>query len=154
MQWHDHLTATITIATNTTIDGSGQTITISGNHAVRVFTVNSGVTLNLNALTIADGSITGGDGGGIYNSGSLTVTDSTFSGNSAIPASYVGGGGGGIYSQYLGTLIVSNSSFSGNSAQVCGGIYSHYSPLSVSNSTFSGNSAWEAAASVAAARSP
>ena len=50
------LTATITIAADTTIDGSGQTVTISGNHAVRVFTVNSGVTLNLNRLTIADGS--------------------------------------------------------------------------------------------------
>ena len=50
------LTATITIAADTTIDGSGQTVTISGNHAVRVFTVNSGVTLNLNRLTVADGS--------------------------------------------------------------------------------------------------
>ena len=60
------LTATITIAADTTIDGSGQTVTISGNHAVRVFTVNSGVTLNLNALTVADGS-SYGNGGGIYN---------------------------------------------------------------------------------------
>ena len=49
------LTAEITIAANTTIDGSGQTVTISGNHAVRVFTVNSGVTLNLNELTVANG---------------------------------------------------------------------------------------------------
>ena len=49
------LTAEITIAADTTIDGSGQTVTISGNHAVRVFTVNSGVTLNLNGLTVADG---------------------------------------------------------------------------------------------------
>ena len=59
----------ITIATNTTIDGSGQTVTISGNHAVRVFTVNSGVTLNLNRLTVANGSTGGSDGGGIYNAG-------------------------------------------------------------------------------------
>ena len=65
---------------------------------MHVFTVNAGVTLNLNALTIADGSITGGDGGGIYNSGSLTVTDSAFSGDQRLLASYVGGGGGGIYS--------------------------------------------------------
>ena len=50
------LTAEITIAADTTIDGSGQTVTISGNHAVRVFTVNSGVTLNLNRLTVANGS--------------------------------------------------------------------------------------------------
>ncbi len=44
------LTATITIAADTTIDGSGQIVTISGNNAVRVFTVNPGVTLNLNTL--------------------------------------------------------------------------------------------------------
>ena len=50
------LTAEIAIAADTTIDGSGQNVTISGNHAVRVFTVNSGVTLNLNRLTVADGS--------------------------------------------------------------------------------------------------
>jgi len=42
------LIATITIAANTTIDGSGQAVTISGDDWVRVFTVNSGVTLNLN----------------------------------------------------------------------------------------------------------
>ena len=52
------LTAEITIAADTTIDGSGQTVTISGNNAVRVFTVNSGVTLNLNGLTVANGSAT------------------------------------------------------------------------------------------------
>ena len=50
------LTATITIAADTTIDGSGQNVTISGNHAVPVFYVSSGVTLSLNALTVADAS--------------------------------------------------------------------------------------------------
>src|SRR5512137_1748343 len=82
------LAAEIVIAADTTVDGSGQTVTISGNHAVRVFMVNSGVTLNLNELTVADGN--GGpypsfpDGGGIYNSGKLIVSNSTFSGNSAM----------------------------------------------------------------------
>src|SRR5512137_2082927 len=47
------LTATITIAADTIVDGSGQRVTISGNHTVRVFTVNSGGTLNLNRLTVA-----------------------------------------------------------------------------------------------------
>ena len=77
------LTAEIVIAADTTIDGSGQTVTISGNHAVRVFTVNSGVTLNLNELTIANGSVDAGYGGGIHNWGTLNVSNSTFSGNSA-----------------------------------------------------------------------
>ena len=42
------LTAEILIAAYTQLTGDGQTVTISGNNAVRVFTVNSGVTLNLN----------------------------------------------------------------------------------------------------------
>ncbi len=58
LQRHDHLDSRDTIAADTTIDGSGQTVTISGNNAVRVFTVNSGVTLNLNELTVANGSAT------------------------------------------------------------------------------------------------
>ena len=49
------LTATIVIATDTAIDGSGQTVTISGGGGVRVFTVNPGVTLHLNELTVANG---------------------------------------------------------------------------------------------------
>ena len=49
------------------------------------------------------------DGGGIYNDGTLTVSNSTFAGNSASS-----GSGGGIYNH--GTVTVSNSTFSGNSA--------------------------------------
>jgi len=132
------LTARITIAADTTIDGSGQAVTISGNHTVRVFTVNSGVTLNLIRLTVANGSAV--DGGGVHNSGTTTVSNSTFSDNR--------GGqdfakGGGIYN--LGTLIVSDSTFSGNRASgatdgVGGGIF-NLGQLTVSNSTFSANSA-------------
>jgi predicted outer membrane repeat protein len=130
------LTATISITADTTIDGSGQNVTISGNHVVRVFTVNSGSALNLNRLTIADGSAD--RGGGIYNGGTLNVNDSTFANN------HVWGDGGGIHNG--GALTVSNSFFSGNSASVYhasgngGGIYSD-GTLTVSNTIFSGNSA-------------
>jgi hypothetical protein len=77
-----------------------------------------------------------GDGGGIENYyGTLTVSNSTLSGNSA---AY----GGGIFNDY-GTLTVSNSTLSGNSANgyYGGGIYNYLGPLTVSNSTLSGNSA-------------
>ncbi|MDW8392512.1 MAG: hypothetical protein RMK84_20585, partial [Oscillochloridaceae bacterium] len=50
----------------------------------------------------------------ILNKGTLTVTNSTFSGNSAA------GLGGGIYNDG-GTLTVTNSTFSGNSASAGGG---------------------------------
>src|SRR5205809_2218383 len=69
-----------------TIDGSGQSITISGNNAVRVMQVNNiGQSVTLNGLTIAygRGEVCGGFycGGGIYNAGTLNVTNSTLSGN-------------------------------------------------------------------------
>jgi hypothetical protein len=62
---------------------------------VELMVVNSGATLNLQFLTMEDGSVTGsgfpgnGDGGAIYNNGTLTVANSTFSGNQA-----TGGSGG------------------------------------------------------------
>ncbi len=88
-----------------TIDGTGQTITVSGNHAVRVMRVNGGAQLTLEHLTVADGS--GGSGGGISinNTGTLTVSHSTFSGNSASTS------GGGIYNDG-GTLAITHSTFS------------------------------------------
>ena len=131
------MTETIIITADTIIDGSGQNVTISGNHVVRVLFVNSGITLNLNELTIADGSGLY-SGGGIFNGGALTVNNCTFSDNSAS----VTGDGGGIYNDYSGTLTVSNSTFSGNRAnnRSGGGIYNR-GTLTVRNSTFSGNSA-------------
>jgi hypothetical protein len=139
------LTAEIVIAADTTIDGSGQAVTISGNNAVRVFTVKSGVTLNLNELTVADGAVTNFQfGGAIYNNGALTVSNSTFFGNSANTVA-PSGGGGGIYNG-IGTVSVSNSTFSTNTANTDGywggggGIYNRDGTVIVTNSTFSENS--------------
>ncbi len=107
------LTSVIWIEASTTLDGSGQAVTISGNHAVPVFYVYEGVTLNLNRVTVANGNV-GYYGGGISNQASvgLTVIDSTFSGNSA------GQAGGGISNHYsrvtLKNTIVANSPAGGN----------------------------------------
>jgi hypothetical protein len=119
-----------------TIDGSGQTITVDGAGTYQVLVVNSGAALNLSHLTIAHGhSAEFVNGGGISNNGALSVSNSTFSGNSAGPANTWGGG---IFSS--GTLAVSNSTFSGNSAGGGGSIASP-GTLTVTNSTFSANSA-------------
>ena len=56
-------------------------ISVDRANSYQVLLVNLGATLTLNDLTIANGS--SGYGGGIYNDGTLTVTNSTFSGNSA-----------------------------------------------------------------------
>jgi hypothetical protein len=47
---------TITVSSDTTIDGSGQNVTISGGNHTGVFSVPLGVKLNLKRLTIAGGS--------------------------------------------------------------------------------------------------
>src|SRR5262249_7387497 len=63
-----------------------------------------------------------GDGGGIYNDGTLAISNSTFSGNSASGYSVWIVGislGGGIYNN--GTLTLNNSTISGNS--VTFGVY-------------------------------
>jgi hypothetical protein len=74
-----------------------------------------------------------GQGAGLYNGGTLTVTGSTLSGNTA------GDGGGGIYNG--GTLMVTGSTLSGNTASNPGGGIYNGGTLTVSTSTLSGNTA-------------
>ncbi len=124
------LTRPIAIAAPTTLDATGQAVTISGNNAVRVFTVSSGASLTLIGLTIVDGYDTSALGGGGISSygGTVTVTNCTLAGHSALL-------GGGILS-YNGTLVVTNSTFASNSASLGGAILSANGRLTVSNSTF------------------
>ena len=80
-----YLGSPLNISSNMTIDGSAlaSQVTISGGGSVRVFSVNSG-TVTLNSLKITNGSAL--TGGGIYNDAgaTLTVTNSTLSGNTDI----------------------------------------------------------------------
>ena len=125
---------TLSISTNLTIQGPGAgLLTISGNNATTVFTINSG-SVTISGLTVAYGSASANQaGGGIQIlGGTVTVTACTLSNNSAAS-------GGGIANS--GTLIVSNSTFSGNSAGTYGGSIENRGTLTVTNSTFSGNSA-------------
>ncbi len=145
-------TGTKTITADTTVDGGGLII-ISGGNSVGVFDVNPGINFTVLDLTIANGR--GGFGvigGGISNRGTLTVTNSTLSANS--PAGVSNGGVGGTVtvtdSTFIGNtgtggivnsegqLTVTNSTISGNSG---GGISNDRGTLTVTNSTFSGNSA-------------
>ena len=83
-------------------------------------------------------TITGGtalNGGGMYNdSSSPTVTNCTFSGNTAT------GDGGGM-DNYFSSPTVTNCTFSGNTANAGGGMYNFSSSPTVTNCTFSGNTA-------------
>ncbi|HUI88698.1 MAG TPA: FG-GAP-like repeat-containing protein [Anaerolineales bacterium] len=130
------LAATLTLNQDVTLDGSAlaSQVTISGNNAVQLFYVNPGVMASLKNLTIMNGNAMSGiGGGGINNDGTLTVTGSTFSSNSA------NNHGGGINNN--GTLTVTGSTFSGNFAGFHGGGISNSGALTVTNSTFQGNTA-------------
>ena len=128
------------IATNITINGNGAANTIieanvAPNTATyRVLEVAGTGNLTLDGVTIRNGKDS--DGGGIYNSGTATISASTISGNTANM-----GNGGGI-SNY-GTATLTASTISGNTADSGGGI-SNRGPLSVTNSTLAGNSATSA----------
>jgi predicted outer membrane repeat protein len=125
------------IEENLFIEGPGAgSLTISGNEAGRVFIVgdsNNATIAAIAGLTIANAS-TSLPGGGIFNGGTLTVTNCVLSNNSA---SF----GGGI--DNAGTLAVTNSTLSGNKASPNdeGGGIENLGTLTVTNSTFTGNSA-------------
>ncbi|MEB3336634.1 MAG: CHAT domain-containing protein, partial [Leptolyngbyaceae bacterium] len=76
-------------------------------------------------------------GGGIYNRGTLTLTSSIVSGNTASDR------GGGIANRYSGTITLTDSTVIGNSASRNGGGISNYGTLTLSNSTVSGNSTFQ-----------
>ena len=96
----------------------------------RVFQVDAGVTASISGLTITGGS-TGGNGGGVLNYGTTTLTDCTLSGNSAE------GYGGGLAN--FGTATLTDCTVSGNSSgNIGGGVYNG-GTLTLINSTLDGN---------------
>ncbi len=157
-------TGEIAIPHSIGIDGPGaDVITVSGNHASRVFDIAVMLTVDISGLTIADGSRAGDKGGGILNAGTLTVANSLLSDNFA----RFGGGiansgtltvvsstlsynsvfssleadGGGIYNQ--GTLVLAGSVLSGNSASDLGGGIDNTATgqATITGSTLDGSSA-------------
>jgi hypothetical protein len=131
----------IYLSKDLTIDGSGQTVTISGGDTVGVMLVNIGYSLTLNNLTIANGHAINNPGGGIFNNGgTVTITNSTFSDN----RSTGNNSAGGAFYNNGGTLSIANSTFSANSTDsIVGGgaIYQRSGTVTIINSTFFGNSA-------------
>jgi hypothetical protein len=144
------------------------TSTLDGQGLRRGITVNSGVTTMVERILAQNGNAGSDGGGGIYNSGILTLNYSSINANSAA----IGGGiinftgtltlnnstvrsntsrtdeifngnGGGIYN--WGTLTLNSSTVSGNMGRSGGGIYSGGifggGMLTLNNSTVSGNTA-------------
>lgn len=155
---------------STTVTGPGAAVAaVNGNAKSRIFTINAGMNVSLSGLTITGGSATAADangntyGGAILNAGTLSIANSTLTGNSVDASGYVvdhgdgdaipgDGLGGAIYS--TGALTISGSTLSSNSVIVtaefnasegttAGGAYGgaiyDTGPLSLTNSTISGN---------------
>jgi Ca2+-binding RTX toxin-like protein len=131
----------LTITDDLQINGPGASVlSVSGNNASRVFQITSGHTVVISGLTIRNGNVGSADafssyGGGIVNSGTLSVTQSIITGNSAAR-------GGGIYNE--GALSVDSSTVSQNSVNITGGGIENYGPATsttiVTNSTIAFNS--------------
>ena len=136
----------LTITDNLTITGGGASTTIiDGNKLFRldrgVLTIRSSVPIvNISGVTVRNGTATSDSsgktfwGGGIFNSGTLTLTNSVVSGNASAD------NGGGIYND--GTLTLINSTVSGNDADFLGGGILNSGTLTLINSTVSGNTRW------------
>ncbi len=125
----------LALANDLTITGPGANeLTVSGNQSSPVFRVSPGATDSISGLTISNGnnSSIAGIGGGIINSGTLTLSECTLSDNSANQL------GGGIFN--TGTLTVTGSTFASNTAPQGGGI-ANLATLTVSDCTFFGNTA-------------
>ncbi len=124
-----------------TINGPGAgALAVSANDATRPFGVASGAVATINGLTIKDGKTHADDtsGGGILNLGTLTLNDSSVSGNEASNFGDASNSGGGIKNN--GTLTLNDSTVSGNKAIAGGGI-SNGGTLTLNDSTVSGNEA-------------
>jgi predicted outer membrane repeat protein len=156
--------ASLTEAVDITGSGADQlTVRRDAGGEYRIFDIAEGTAVGISGLTIADGRVAG-DGGGIRNAGTVTITDSVIAGNEA-----EGGAGGGVYGSrgaYLelidsevreneagyggglscegseqeppGDLFVTGSSISGNTAGGGGGVAC---PATIEHSTVVGNSA-------------
>jgi hypothetical protein len=157
----------LVIIHDVTINGPGaENLAVNGNATFRVFenyapnitisgfTITNGLSpssksgggiLNHGGLTLSDSVVSNsvtsaGNGGGIScdAGGTLTVMDSTISGNVALQQ-FSGGVGGGL-SVDGGTVTVNNSTISNNSGSCAGGgIATNNAQLTVTNSEISGN---------------
>lgn len=142
-----------------TITGEGPELTfLDGGDSHRVLRYAAVGSLNLVNLAVSNGRVSGENGAGIYNFGSMSLDNVHLSGNttdegggaifnngslhlqnSQILSNSVGGVGGGIYIWYPGVVTVTNSIIAHNSSVQGGGIY-NLGDLVVTDSTFQSNS--------------
>lgn len=117
---------------------SVENLTITGGVAPSNFPFGGGV-FNTGELSLKNCTVTGNTasqgGGGLMNQGKLLLEASTIQNNATI------GDGGGINNDVGGSLTVTNSSVTGNQARSGGGIYNTGLTVTLQKSQIQGNSA-------------
>ena len=119
--------------------GTGAEVAVTSTHLIGNTGARAGAIANYGTLTLKNSTLSGNRaiyGGAIYNNGgNLTLANSTIQGNIA------DGAGGGIYNNG-GNLTLVNSTISGNRAVYFGGgILNGFGSVTLANATISGNAA-------------
>lgn len=138
-----NLTASTTAIDNATsgvsltIEGGGFAVDGQYNVGVRPFDIAASTSVTMRQLAVTRGLFTASDpgavGGGIRNSGALTIIDSTISNNQTHLF------GGGIGNESGGNLTIRNSTISGNSNNAAGGGILNKGQLTLDSVTMTGN---------------
>jgi hypothetical protein len=147
------ITAMKTISVNTVIDGSGHTVILDGGGTRRLFSINRGITLTLNNITLQNGRESNGAAIRMEDGGIIIIKNSKILNNQA-----TNGHGGAIFADgdpatmTAPRIQIENSLFQGNrSSQNGGAIFidggENYlgnptrigAYLDIKNSTFDGN---------------
>lgn len=142
------INATSTAGRLTITNATGASnLLISGNNQSRVFYVNAGADLTVNGVTITGGNGVGigsddanRSGGGIFNNGNLTLTNTIVRENGDITSQPASSSAGGIFNNGIATLQITNSTIADNKARSAGGI-SNTGALTIEGSTLNGNQA-------------
>jgi CSLREA domain-containing protein len=140
------------ITTSMIIQGPGANLmtvkrsTAGGTPNFRVFFIDAAIPASISGLTIANGNVPNGFGGGVLNNGILTLTDCNLYGNNAAS----GGGGGaiasGIQDNVPTSLTLINSNIGGllagqpNTASSGAGVFLNTGPFSMTGGSVAGNS--------------
>jgi hypothetical protein len=116
-----------------TLQGAaGDSPTVNGGASGSVFTVTSG-NVTIDDFNVINGAAT--TGGGIDNQGTITLSNDTFSGDTATAA------GGGIDNEAGGSATLSNDTLFSDSGGTDGGGIDNQGTITLSNDTFSGDTA-------------
>jgi hypothetical protein len=119
------------ITTSVTILGPGPgNLALDGGFSIRLIHVDSDTVVSVSGLAILNGI--SDLGGGVFNQGTLVISNSVLTGNIAFA-------GGGIYNDSLGTVTIERCLLTDNSVEYAGGAFCNAGLAVVNNSTLKGN---------------